>query len=285
MSQSKKEMMNRALSAMTINIGKFGVNDNVLEEIKRQLKANEIVKIKFAKNIAKNKDDYIANIRLGRGQGLRQEHEAQALGHPQQREGVADVGQRGRDHRQGEEDPGDDLQDQEWRSGRPGSGSGVGDQCRVREAGQGAGTHPEQDHPYEGEPACGVGRHGQVVENHPQDHQDDDLEYRRDERLHRDPDEIGAPRHRGCGQPANEALFPIEGDADRQRLESGAHHTNGDHPGNEQQSIVDIGAGHLLIEHGAENKHHHHRKSHVEQHRLPVPEEGHHFNTHSRQTR
>lgn len=48
-------MMNRALSAMTINIGKFGVNDNVLEEIKRQLKANEIVKIKFAKTLLKIK--------------------------------------------------------------------------------------------------------------------------------------------------------------------------------------------------------------------------------------
>ena len=58
MSQSKKEMMNRALSAMTMNIGKAGVNDNVIEEIKRQLKANEIVKLKFAKNI----DDYIADI-------------------------------------------------------------------------------------------------------------------------------------------------------------------------------------------------------------------------------
>ena len=43
MSQTKKEMMNRALNAMTINIGKSGVNDNVIEEIKRQLKANEIV--------------------------------------------------------------------------------------------------------------------------------------------------------------------------------------------------------------------------------------------------
>ena len=42
MSQSKKEMMNRALNAMTINIGKSGVNDNVIEEIKRQLKANDI---------------------------------------------------------------------------------------------------------------------------------------------------------------------------------------------------------------------------------------------------
>ncbi|MBR3112849.1 MAG: YhbY family RNA-binding protein [Methanobrevibacter sp.] len=59
MSQSKKEMMNRALSAMTINIGKNGVNENVIEEIKRQLKANEIVRIKFAKNIARDKDKYI----------------------------------------------------------------------------------------------------------------------------------------------------------------------------------------------------------------------------------
>ena len=62
MSQSKKEMMNRALSAMTINIGKAGVNENVIEEIKRQLEANEIVKLKFAKNIARDKDDYIDEI-------------------------------------------------------------------------------------------------------------------------------------------------------------------------------------------------------------------------------
>ena len=62
MSQSKKEMMNRALSAMTINIGKGGVNENVIEEIKRQLKANEIVKLKFAKNIARDKDKYIDEI-------------------------------------------------------------------------------------------------------------------------------------------------------------------------------------------------------------------------------
>ena len=62
MSQSKKEMMNRALSAMTINIGKNGVNDNVIEEIRRQLEANEIVKLKFAKNIARDKDAYIDEI-------------------------------------------------------------------------------------------------------------------------------------------------------------------------------------------------------------------------------
>ena len=62
MSHEKKEMMNRALNAMTINIGKAGVNDNVIEEIKRQLKANEIVKLKFAKNIARDKDKYIDEI-------------------------------------------------------------------------------------------------------------------------------------------------------------------------------------------------------------------------------
>ena len=62
MIQNKKELMNRALNAMTINIGKAGVNDNVIEEIKRQLKANEIVKLKFAKNIARDKDNYIDEI-------------------------------------------------------------------------------------------------------------------------------------------------------------------------------------------------------------------------------
>ena len=62
MIQNKKELMNRALNAMTINIGKAGINDNVIEEIKRQLKANEIVKLKFAKNIARDKDTYIDEI-------------------------------------------------------------------------------------------------------------------------------------------------------------------------------------------------------------------------------
>ena len=62
MRHEKKEMMKRALNAMTINIGKSGVNDNVIEEIKRQLKANEIVKLKFAKNIARDKDKYIDEI-------------------------------------------------------------------------------------------------------------------------------------------------------------------------------------------------------------------------------
>ena len=55
-------MMNRSLSAMTINIGKAAINDNVIDEIKRQLKANEIVKLKFAKNIANDKDVYINSI-------------------------------------------------------------------------------------------------------------------------------------------------------------------------------------------------------------------------------
>ena len=59
---TKKEIMNRALGSMTINIGKAGINDNVIEEIKRQLKSNEIVKLKFAKNIANDKESYITVI-------------------------------------------------------------------------------------------------------------------------------------------------------------------------------------------------------------------------------
>ena len=59
---SKKELMNKALQAMTINIGKAGINENVIEEIKRQLKANEIVKLRFAKNVANDKETYITVI-------------------------------------------------------------------------------------------------------------------------------------------------------------------------------------------------------------------------------
>lgn len=59
---SKKELMNRALSATTINIGKAGINDNVIEEIKRQLKASEVVKLRFAKNISSEKETYITQI-------------------------------------------------------------------------------------------------------------------------------------------------------------------------------------------------------------------------------
>ncbi|MCL2687718.1 MAG: YhbY family RNA-binding protein [Methanobrevibacter sp.] len=54
--------MNKALQTMTINIGKAGINENVIEEIKRQLKANEIVKLRFAKNIANDKETYITVI-------------------------------------------------------------------------------------------------------------------------------------------------------------------------------------------------------------------------------
>jgi RNA-binding protein len=54
--------MNKALQAMTINIGKAGINDNVIEEIKRQLKANEIVKLRFAKNIADKRETYLTDV-------------------------------------------------------------------------------------------------------------------------------------------------------------------------------------------------------------------------------
>lgn len=59
---SKKELMNRSLSAMTLNIGKAGINENVIEEIKRQLKSREIVKLRFAKGIADEKESHIDNI-------------------------------------------------------------------------------------------------------------------------------------------------------------------------------------------------------------------------------
>ncbi|MDR1721928.1 MAG: YhbY family RNA-binding protein [Methanobrevibacter sp.] len=54
--------MNKALSTITINIGKSGVNENVIEEIKRQLKAQEVIKLRFAKGIANEKEEYVNNI-------------------------------------------------------------------------------------------------------------------------------------------------------------------------------------------------------------------------------
>jgi len=59
---SKKELMNRALEAMTLNIGKAGINENVIEEIKRQLKSQEIIKLRFAKGIAHEKESLIDSI-------------------------------------------------------------------------------------------------------------------------------------------------------------------------------------------------------------------------------
>ena len=54
--------MNRSLSTITINIGKSGVNEIVIEEIKRQLKDKEVVKIKFLKGISFWKQNYIKKI-------------------------------------------------------------------------------------------------------------------------------------------------------------------------------------------------------------------------------
>ncbi|MGZ7119349.1 MAG: YhbY family RNA-binding protein [Methanobacterium sp.] len=59
---TKKELMNRSLSTITINIGKSGINENVIEEISRQLKAHEVIKLKFAKNISSQKQNYIDSI-------------------------------------------------------------------------------------------------------------------------------------------------------------------------------------------------------------------------------
>lgn len=60
--QSKKEIMRNSLNAIEINVGKNGVNDNVLEELKRQLKNNEIVKVRFTRTMASNKDEFLEEI-------------------------------------------------------------------------------------------------------------------------------------------------------------------------------------------------------------------------------
>ena len=59
---SKKELMNRSLSTITITIGKSGIKDGVIDEIKRQLKAREVVKIRFSKGMSSQKENYISDI-------------------------------------------------------------------------------------------------------------------------------------------------------------------------------------------------------------------------------
>jgi RNA-binding protein len=59
---SKKELMNRSLSSITITIGKSGVKESVIDEIKRQLKDREVVKIRFSKAMSLDKKSYIDNI-------------------------------------------------------------------------------------------------------------------------------------------------------------------------------------------------------------------------------
>ncbi|MCI5867871.1 MAG: YhbY family RNA-binding protein [Methanosphaera sp.] len=54
--------MRNSLNAIEINIGKNGVNDNVIEEIKRQLKNQEIIKIRFTRSISFNKDEFLEEI-------------------------------------------------------------------------------------------------------------------------------------------------------------------------------------------------------------------------------
>jgi RNA-binding protein len=54
--------MRNSLNAVEINIGKNGINENVIEEVKRQLKNNEIVKIRFSRTISTNKDEFLEEI-------------------------------------------------------------------------------------------------------------------------------------------------------------------------------------------------------------------------------
>ena len=59
---SKKELMNKSLSTITINIGKSGVKESVIDEIKRQLKDREVVKIRFSRSMSLEKKNYINSI-------------------------------------------------------------------------------------------------------------------------------------------------------------------------------------------------------------------------------
>lgn len=59
---SKKELMNRSLSTITINIGKSGLKESVIDEITRQLKDREVVKIRFSRAMALDKKSYINSI-------------------------------------------------------------------------------------------------------------------------------------------------------------------------------------------------------------------------------
>ena len=59
---SKKELMNRSLSTITISIGKSGIKESVIEEITRQLKDREVVKIRFSRSMSTEKKSYINSI-------------------------------------------------------------------------------------------------------------------------------------------------------------------------------------------------------------------------------
>ncbi len=59
---SKKELMNRSLSTITITIGKSGIKESVIDEIKRQLKDREVVKIRFSRGMSLEKKNHINQI-------------------------------------------------------------------------------------------------------------------------------------------------------------------------------------------------------------------------------
>lgn len=59
---SKKELMNRSLSTITISIGKSGIKESVIDEIKRQLKDREVVKIRFSRGMSMDKKNHINQI-------------------------------------------------------------------------------------------------------------------------------------------------------------------------------------------------------------------------------
>ncbi|HEY0196739.1 MAG TPA: YhbY family RNA-binding protein [Methanobacterium sp.] len=54
--------MNRSLSTITITIGKSGIKESVIDEIKRQLKDREVVKIRFSRGMSLEKKNHVNQI-------------------------------------------------------------------------------------------------------------------------------------------------------------------------------------------------------------------------------
>ncbi len=54
--------MRRSLDTVEVNIGKNGVNEGVFDEITRQLKDHEVIKVRFTRSVKDYKDEFLEEI-------------------------------------------------------------------------------------------------------------------------------------------------------------------------------------------------------------------------------
>ncbi len=54
--------MRRSLDTVEVNIGKNGVNEGVFDEITRQLKDHEVIKVRFTRTVKDYKDEFLEEI-------------------------------------------------------------------------------------------------------------------------------------------------------------------------------------------------------------------------------